>query len=74
MSSVFCYHLANDGGYYPEGTNFDTYNTKSIENYKNSVSNNTLKYFLTDNKKLNIVVSLSVPAGRGEFNTIITVD
>ncbi len=59
---------------YPNGTNFDTYNNESINNYKNSISNNTLKYFLTDNGQLNIVVKLSIPAGTGEFDTVITVD
>ena len=63
-----------DGGYYPEGTNFDTYNNESITNYRNSISNNTLKYFLSDNGKLNVVVKLSIPAGTGEFDTIITID
>ena len=63
-----------DGGYYPEGTNFNTYNNESISNYKKSISDNTLKYFLSDNGKLNIVVKLSIPAGTGEFDTIITVD
>ncbi len=62
------------GGYYPDGTNFNTYNNESISNYKKSISNNTLKYFLSDNGKLNIVVKLSIPAGAGEFDKIITVD
>lgn len=56
------------------GTNFDTYNNESINNYKNSINNNNLKYFLSDNGKLNIVVELSIPAGIGKFDTIITVD
>ncbi len=64
----------DDGQYYPEETNFDTYNNKSIDNYKKSVNNNTLKYFLSSNKKLNIVVKLSVPAGIEEFDTIISVN
>lgn len=63
-----------DGGYYPDGTNFDTYNNESISNYKKSVSNNTLKYFLSDDGKLNVVVKLSIPAGTGEFDTIIKID
>lgn len=59
---------------YPDGTNFDTYNNQSISNYKTSISNNTLKYFLSDNGKLNVVVKLSIPSGTGEFDTIITID
>ena len=50
---------------------FDIYNNKSINNYKTSV--NTIKYFVNDNNKLNIIVTLEIPAGRGKFNTIITV-
>lgn len=57
-----------------EGINFDIYNNRSINNYKNSISNNTLKYFLSDNGKLNIVVKLIIPAGTEEFDTIITLD
>lgn len=63
-----------DGAYYPEGTNFDTYNDKSYENYLNSINDGTIKYFIDSNKKLNVVVTLSIPAGAGRFNTIITVD
>lgn len=62
-----------DSSNYPAGTNFNTYNNESINNYKNSVSSNTLKYFLSDSEKLNIIVSLSIPAGTGKFDTIITV-
>lgn len=62
-----------DGGYYPDGTNFDTYNNKSINNYKNSIKNNTLKYFLSENGNLQIIVTLIIPAGSEEFDTIITV-
>lgn len=47
---------------------------ESIDNYKASVNNNTLKYFLSENNKLNVIVKLSIPAGTGEFDTIITVE
>ena len=63
-----------DFTWFPDGTNFDTYNNQSINNYKNSVSNNTLKYYLSDNGKLNVIVKLIIPAGAGEFDTVITVD
>lgn len=64
----------NDSIDYPDGTNLDTYNNKSIQNYKNSLSNKALKYFISDNKKLNIIVKLNIPAGTEEFDTIITVE
>ena len=63
-----------EDGSYPNGTNFNTYNTQSINNYKNSVSNNTQKYFLSNDGKLNIIVKLSIPAGTGQLDTIITVE
>lgn len=63
-----------DGGYYPEGTNFDTYNNESIDNYKKSLNDGSLKFFLSENGKLNVIVKISIPAGRGLYNTIITVD
>lgn len=59
---------------YEAGTNFDTYNNQSINNYKESVKNNTIKYFIAENKKLNVIVKLSIPAGTGEFDTIISVN
>ena len=59
---------------YSNGDDFDTYNNKSINNYKTSISNNTIKFFIDGNKKLNIIVTLEIPAGRGQFDTIITVE
>jgi len=59
---------------YSNGDDFDTYNNKSINNYKTSVSNNTIKFFIDGNKKLNIIVTLEIPAGNGQFDTIITVE
>lgn len=58
---------------YPSGTNFDTYNSASINNYKEDVSNNTVKYFLSANNQLNIIVTLNIPADNGYFDTIITI-
>ena len=62
-----------DGGYFPTGTNFDTFNNGSIDNYITSVQNGTLKYFLDEEANLNVIVTLLIPAGRGEFDTVITV-
>lgn len=58
---------------YHVGTDFDTYNNESITNYKNSVGNNTLKYFLSSKGELNIIVRLSIPAGMGYVDEIITI-
>jgi hypothetical protein len=62
-----------ESNYYGD-TSFDTYNNESYKNYVVSVNNGTIKYFIDSNKKLNVVVTLSIPAGRGEFDTIITVE
>jgi len=56
-----------------EDITFDTWNEKSINNYKKSVNDNTIKYFLDSHGNLNIIVKLMIPAGYGEFDTIITV-
>ena len=58
---------------YPDETNFDTFNNESITNYKNSVSNNTLKYFLSSKGELSIIVRLNIPAGMGYVDEIITI-
>ena len=59
---------------YSNGDDFDTYNNKSINNYKTSVSNDTIKFFIDGNKKLNIIVTLEIPVGNGQIDTIITVE
>ena len=33
----------------------------------------SIKYFIDGNNELNIIVKIEVPAGRGEFDTIIKV-
>lgn len=62
-----------DGKYYQDGTNFETYNNKSISNYKNSISDNSIKYFIDNDKKLNIIVTLSIPIGIESFDIIIKI-
>lgn len=52
----------------------NTYTNQSIENYKNSVNDGTLKYFLSGDKKLSVVVTLNVPAGSGKSTTVITIE
>lgn len=54
------------------GEQFDTYNNQSFDNYYETLNNGTLKYFVDSNKKMNIVVSLSIPAGRGSIDQIIS--
>ena len=59
---------------YPEGTNFDTYNNESIENYLDSIENNTLQYFIDENGILSIIVRLSIPVEMGYFDTVIKLE
>lgn len=58
------------------GSNVDVngYINESINNYKDSVSDNTLKYFLSDTGKLNVIVRLNLPFDRGYFDTVIAID
>ena len=63
-----------NGVTFEDGKNFDTYNKQSIDNYKKSVANNTVKYCISDNGRLNVVVVLSIPAGIGEFPHLITIE
>lgn len=56
---------------YSDGETEDTYIQKSIANYNTSVTDGTIKYFIDSNKHLKIVVTLTIPADIGEFDTII---
>ena len=60
--------------YYPQGTNFDTYNNESIENYLTSIKNDTLQYFIDENGILSIIVRLSIPVEMGYFDTVIKLE
>ena len=59
---------------YPEGTNFDTYNNESIENYLDSLENDTLQYFIDENGALSVIVRLSIPVEMGYFDTVIKLE
>ncbi len=53
---------------------YNTYKNESINNYKNSLKDNTLQYFVNEDGKLSIIVKLIIPAGAGEFNKIVTIN
>lgn len=59
---------------YTDGTNFEIYKNQSINNYKTSVNENTIKYFIDENQKLNIVVKLEMETQQGGSNYILIVD
>lgn len=59
---------------YPNNDDFDTYNNKSIDNYKKSVDNNEIQFYIDETRKLNIIVTLNIPAGDGKIDQIITID
>lgn len=56
------------------GNNRDTYINKSVNNYKESVSNNSINYFIDSNGKLNVIVMIEAPIQGEKFNKIIIVD
>lgn len=57
----------------PEGTNRNTYINNSIKNYKDSIIDNSIKYFIDENGELNVIVKIEIPAGIGKFDTVILV-
>ena len=66
--------LKNFDDYYPENTNFDTYNNESFKNYLDSIDNNTLQYFIDENGILSIIVRLSIPVESGYYDTIVKIE
>ena len=63
--------IVNKLGEMYSGDDFDFYKDKSISNYKATINDNSIKYFIEDGK-MNIIVTLEMPIGRGKFDTIIT--
>ena len=63
--------IINKLGEMYSGDDFDFYKDKSISNYKATINDNSIKYFI-ENGKMNIIVTLEMPIGRGKFDTIIT--
>ncbi len=59
---------------YIDETEFDNYNNMSIHNYRTSVDNDSICFFINENKKLNVIVTLNMPIGNGEFDTVIVVE
>ena len=55
------------------GEDFENYTNRSIENYENSLKDNTIKYFINEKGNLNIIVTLEAPVGRETFDTIVEV-
>lgn len=54
------------------GDDFSIYQEKSFEKYTESLKTNSISYFLDQNNQLNVIVTLELPIGRGQFDTIIT--
>lgn len=52
----------------------EQYINNSINNYKLDVFDNEIKYYLNDSGKLNVIVDVEAPVGRGVFQTILTID
>ena len=74
ITNIMKNKLKNFDDYYPENTNFDTYNNESFKNYLDSINNNTLQYFIDENGILSIIVKLSIPVESGYYNTIVKIE
>ncbi len=59
---------------YLPGTNFDTVNNKTYQNYLDAVNNNTIKYFVDSNNKLNIVIKVATQGETNNSNIIVTIN
>ena len=57
-----------------DSRSFNDHVNKSITNYKIAIEDNTLKYFLSEDKKLNIIVRLDVPSKTGYTDKIIEIN
>lgn len=57
----------------PENETKGTYIDASVKNYKDSIKDNSIKYFIDAKNKLNIIVNIVIPAGAGEFLTIFKI-
>lgn len=55
-------------------TEAEEYINASKDNYQASIQNDDIKFFIDNHEKLNVIVTLSIPAGQGSFDTIITVE
>ena len=59
---------------FPEGESVATYINASVTNYETAKKNGTLKYYVDENGKLNVLIKIKLPVGNGAVDTIITVD
>ena len=46
----------------------------TLQNYADATSLSNLKYFLSDNNQLNIILDLSIPAGDGQMKSILVIE
>ncbi|MCM1053407.1 MAG: hypothetical protein NC483_05490 [Ruminococcus sp.] len=53
---------------------FDMYYNQSATNYEASVANGTIRFFIDENKKLNIIVTIVAPVDIGFFDKVITIE
>lgn len=52
---------------------YQNYIDESINNYHESINNNGIVFYLNENKELEIMVQMSVPAGSGNINSLISI-
>lgn len=57
-----------------KANNGKTYIENTISNYIDSVNNNTIKFYLDSNNKLNIIIDFAVYIDEGNIDTVITIN
>lgn len=55
-------------------SDLEEYSEKTVEDYKETVTEETIKYFIDEDEKLNIISNFKIPTGKGNYEVIVTVE
>ena len=55
-------------------SDLEEYSEKTVEDYKETVSDETIKYFIDEYEKLNIISNFKIPTGRENYEIIVTIE
>ncbi len=53
---------------------WENYANMTISAYNQTVQNNTIKYFISLNRNMGVIVDMNMPAGSGHINTLLEVE
>ncbi len=56
-----------------DASEINEYIKKSVDSYKEAVNNKTIGYFISEVGFLNIITTIHIPVGSGEFSTILEI-